>query len=177
MIKYVFGASLVAQLVKNLPAVWETWVGKIPWRRKWLPTPVFLPGESHGQRTLTGYSHWVASVDLVTKPPPSKLYTFPPLKKVHWSQIKYTNENVWTIVSYQNVTEIQNLNKCKNGTDRLAGLRVAANLQSVKQHNICEAHQSKMQLNEACFYRPTAPRVVCVWVFVGYRRVSHNLKS
>ena len=46
------GASPVAQLVKNLPAVRETWVpswvGKIPWRRAWQPTPVFLPGESHG---------------------------------------------------------------------------------------------------------------------------------
>ena len=42
--------SLVAQLVNNLPAVQEIgfdfWVGKIPWRRKWQPTPVFLPGES-----------------------------------------------------------------------------------------------------------------------------------
>ena len=38
--------SLVAQLVKNLPVVCEPWVGKIPWRREWLPTPVFLPGES-----------------------------------------------------------------------------------------------------------------------------------
>ena len=54
-----FKASLVAQMVKNLPAVQETrvpsWVGKIPWRREWLPTPV-LPGESHGQRSLVGYS-------------------------------------------------------------------------------------------------------------------------
>ena len=32
------------------------WVGKIPWRRKWQPTPVFLPGESHGRRSLVGYS-------------------------------------------------------------------------------------------------------------------------
>ena len=52
-------ASLVTQLVKNLPAIQETWVQtldqedplkkkkrKIPWRSKWLPTPVFLPGES-----------------------------------------------------------------------------------------------------------------------------------
>ena len=31
-------------------------VGKIPWRRKWQPTPVLLPGESHGQRSLAGYS-------------------------------------------------------------------------------------------------------------------------
>ena len=31
------------------------WVGKIPWRKTWQPTPVFLPGESHGQRSLMGY--------------------------------------------------------------------------------------------------------------------------
>ena len=36
------------------------WVGKIPWSRKWLPTPVLLPGKSHGQRSLPGYSLWVA---------------------------------------------------------------------------------------------------------------------
>ena len=34
------------------------WFGKIPWRRHWLPTPVFLPGEFHGQRSLAGYSSW-----------------------------------------------------------------------------------------------------------------------
>ena len=34
------------------------WVRKIPWRREWLPTPVFLPGEFHGQRSLVGYSLW-----------------------------------------------------------------------------------------------------------------------
>ena len=32
---------------------------RFPWRRKWQPTPVFLPGESHGQRKLAGYSPWV----------------------------------------------------------------------------------------------------------------------
>ena len=36
------------------------WVGKIPWRRKWQPTPIFLPGKSHGQRSLVGYSPGVA---------------------------------------------------------------------------------------------------------------------
>ena len=44
--------SLMAQTVKNVSAMQETlfdpWVWKIPWRREWLPTPVFLPGESHG---------------------------------------------------------------------------------------------------------------------------------
>ena len=36
----------------------DPWVRKIPWRRKWQPTPVFLPGESHGQGSLVGYSPW-----------------------------------------------------------------------------------------------------------------------
>ena len=36
----------------------DPWVGKIPWRRKWQPTPVFLPGKSHGLRSLVGYSPW-----------------------------------------------------------------------------------------------------------------------
>ena len=34
------------------------WVRKMPWRNKWQPTPVFLPGKSHGQRSLVGYSPW-----------------------------------------------------------------------------------------------------------------------
>ena len=36
----------------------DPWVGKIPWRRKWQPTPAILPGEFHGQRSLAGYSPW-----------------------------------------------------------------------------------------------------------------------
>ena len=49
-------------MVKNLPAMQETRVRSLgwedPWRREWLITPVFLPGESHGQRSLAGYSPW-----------------------------------------------------------------------------------------------------------------------
>ena len=36
----------------------DPWVGMILWRRTWQPTLVFLPGESHGQRSLEGYSSW-----------------------------------------------------------------------------------------------------------------------
>ena len=54
--------SLMAQLVKSLPEMWETgfdpWVGKMPWRRQWHPTPIFVPGESHGQRSLAGFRSW-----------------------------------------------------------------------------------------------------------------------
>ena len=49
-------------MVKRLPALRETqvwsWVGKIPWRRKWQSTPALLPGKSHGWRSLIGYSPW-----------------------------------------------------------------------------------------------------------------------
>ena len=58
----VLKPSLIAQLVKNLSAVqrpwFNPWVRKIPWRRKWQPTPVSLPGESQGQGSLAGYSPW-----------------------------------------------------------------------------------------------------------------------
>ena len=53
-LSFLMGAFL-AQLVKNSPAMQETWVGKIPWRRERSPTPVFLPGEFHRQRS------WVMS--------------------------------------------------------------------------------------------------------------------
>ena len=54
----------MAQLVKNLlvnagdTGFFDPWVGKIPWRRVWQPTPVFFPGKFHGQRGLVGYSPW-----------------------------------------------------------------------------------------------------------------------
>ena len=52
--------SLVSQRVRCLPVMQEMWVRslvrKIPWRRKWHPTPVFLPGKSHKSRSLAGYS-------------------------------------------------------------------------------------------------------------------------
>ena len=58
--------TLSFPVVKNWPAnagdtgncEFDPWVWKIPWRRAWQPTPVFLPGESHGQRSLAGCSSW-----------------------------------------------------------------------------------------------------------------------
>ena len=56
--------GLLQWLISKKPACqgrrrkFSLWVGKIPWRRKWQPTPVFLPGEFHGQRSPAGYSPW-----------------------------------------------------------------------------------------------------------------------
>ena len=62
---HVFGLP-IGSVVKNLPEMQEMcrtpgfdpWVGKIPWRRAWQPTPLFLLGKSHGQRSLAGYDPW-----------------------------------------------------------------------------------------------------------------------
>ena len=52
----------MVQMVKYLPSMQEAWfnllVRKIPWKRDWLPTPVFLIGGFPGQRSLVGYSPW-----------------------------------------------------------------------------------------------------------------------
>ena len=50
------GSDSKASACNTGDPVFNPWAGKIPWRRKWQPTPVFLPGKSHGQRTLAGYS-------------------------------------------------------------------------------------------------------------------------
>ena len=58
----IFRASLVAQTVKCLPAMRETWVRSLgredPLEKEWQPIPVLLPGKFHGWRSLVGYSPW-----------------------------------------------------------------------------------------------------------------------
>ena len=53
---------LVVQTVKDLPAMWEPWIRSLGWEdpmeKEMQATPVFLPGEFHGQRSLAGYSPW-----------------------------------------------------------------------------------------------------------------------
>ena len=61
-VPWVMCASLVAQMVKNLPARWETWVqywvGKTPWRIACNPLQYSCLKNPHGQRSLAGYSPW-----------------------------------------------------------------------------------------------------------------------
>ena len=62
LLQYFSDWHMVAQTVKNLPSTQEIWVLSLcwedPWRKKWQPTPVFLPGEFHRQRNLVDYSQW-----------------------------------------------------------------------------------------------------------------------
>ena len=63
---WLLGGTVVKRFNRSR---FDPWVRKIPWRRKWQPTPVFLPGEFHAQRNLTGYNPWGCRVryDWVTK--------------------------------------------------------------------------------------------------------------
>ena len=62
MSNILVSVSLVVQVAKNLPAMQETWVRFLGQEdslgRKWQPTPIFLPGEFHEQRSLVSYSPW-----------------------------------------------------------------------------------------------------------------------
>ena len=67
--------------------MFDPWVGKVPWRRKWQPTPVFLPGEPHGQRSVVGYSPRGCKESDMTE----RLHF---VIKNNYSEIKESNE-VW----------------------------------------------------------------------------------
>ena len=58
------GKESTCQCRRHKKHGFNPWVGKIPWRRKWQHTPIFLPGKFHGQRRLVGYSPWVAESDM-----------------------------------------------------------------------------------------------------------------
>ena len=69
----------------------DPWVGKITWRREWLSTPVFMPGEFQGQRSLVSYSPWgFNSKILMTEQPPLTFNHFLSAKMtVSYSSIKH----------------------------------------------------------------------------------------
>ena len=56
--RWLSGKEPTCQCRRHRRPEFDPWVGKIPWRKKWQPTPVFVPGESRSQRSLVGYSPW-----------------------------------------------------------------------------------------------------------------------
>ena len=52
------GNESTCQCRRHKRCSFDPWIGKVIWRRKWQPTPISLPGKSHGQRSLVGYSPW-----------------------------------------------------------------------------------------------------------------------
>ena len=80
-----------ASVVRNLPASARDTgdASSVPWRRKWQPTPVFLPEKSHGQRSLVGYSAWGHKELDMTDQLSTHACKSPKLSKAIWSFIKW----------------------------------------------------------------------------------------
>ena len=102
----ILGCFLEAQTVKSLLAVWETfvwslWVGNILWRGKWQPTPVFLPGKSHGWRSLAGYSPWGRKQSDTTE-------------QIHFTSLHRWPRGTWKDEAHENILNITNFNKNKS---------------------------------------------------------------
>ena len=74
----------------------DPWVGTTPWRRKWQPTPVFLPGKSHGQRNLAGYSPWGRKESDMTE----HAHTESPRKVLRWV-MRVMGENIGGRVTHR----------------------------------------------------------------------------
>ena len=95
----------MAETIKNLPAVKEIWVWYVDSgdSLEWLPTPVFLPGEFHGQRSLAGYSPWDckrvkhdwATNSYVRNEKKQKTKTLKPLCNTRLSRLIINNFNVF----------------------------------------------------------------------------------
>ena len=64
---WLSGKESAFQCRRRKRCSFHPWSGKIPWRTKWQPTPEFLPGESHGQRSLAGYSPWGSKESSMTE--------------------------------------------------------------------------------------------------------------
>ena len=58
LLTHFLGGAVVKNVPANARDAWDPWVGKIPWSRKWEPTPIPLPGKFHGQRRLVSYRPW-----------------------------------------------------------------------------------------------------------------------
>ena len=99
------GESICPQL--RIPR-FDPWVGKIPWRRKWQPTPVLLPWKSHGQRSLVGYSPWGHKESDMTE---RLHFHFHRLSKGQsWLTIWLSNDinPMWILIAYFTIRNISN---------------------------------------------------------------------
>ena len=80
--------------------MFNPWVGKIPWRREWWPTPVFLPGKFYGKRRLTGYSPWGCKESDTTEGQKHKHIQIEPLS---WLYYEEWTDDAWRVLEIDSV--------------------------------------------------------------------------
>ena len=93
---WLSGKESACQCRRHKRCRFDPWVRNIPWKRKWQPSPLFLPGKSHGQRSLVVYSLWCGKrvrYDLATKQQQYWFYSNIPEKKTGFIQIFQQIEN------------------------------------------------------------------------------------
>ena len=132
--------TLVAQTVKNLPAMQETWVQSPGWEELLVkgmpPTPVFLPGESHGQKSLVSYSPWGCKESDMTErqpPPPQQM----PYKILFFSP--WNSSFIGPILQMQKLM-LRKVNCPRSHSERTVPLSVCSQLH-VSPVPLCPARQ------------------------------------
>ena len=107
------------ELTKSLPTMRETWIRSLgwedPWRRKWQPTPVFLPGKSHRWRSLVGYSPWGRKESDMTE----RLFFFFSMEK---EMATHSSILAWRIPGTEEPGGLQSMGSQRVGHDRAASL-------------------------------------------------------
>ena len=109
-------------MVKNLPTMKEMRVQsmavKIPWRRKWQPTPVYLPEKSYGQRSLVGYrpkGHKRVKHDLATKQQQNNLCLYLCTFSIQQPNLTHPKPNLMTPTLYTQHTHTHTYTETKSG--------------------------------------------------------------
>ena len=110
--RWLSGKESACQCRRHRRLGFSLWVGKIPWRRKWQPTPVFLPGKFHGQRSQVGYSLW-DDKDLDTRECAQTPVTQP---RTNWRR-----HSLGTWVSRRNSQTLRRQNDWKDVNCRVTG--------------------------------------------------------
>ena len=81
---WLTGKECACQCRRHRRQRFSPWVRKIPWRRKWQPTPVFLPGKSHGRRSLVGHGPQGHKESGTTEPLSVRAHTHTSGKRTAW---------------------------------------------------------------------------------------------
>ena len=100
--RWLSGKESTCQCGRHRRRGLHPWVGKNPWRRAWQPIPVFLPGESYGQRGLAGYSPWgckesdtteATQLAHIQEQPQSAMDFMKHSSKVHWEGLFFSHRS------------------------------------------------------------------------------------
>ena len=124
--KWHIGKESTCQCSRCKRHGFDPWVGKIPWRRKWQPTPVFLPGNFHGQRSLGGYSPYRVAKSRLSAYSTAQSYQMFSEYSLHSKHCAKVYKHALWITNYMTSTML-NLQRMKDKHNRIYSLGFIAN--------------------------------------------------